>query len=230
MSGNSGQLSYTYPISMPAGPDGFGPSLQLSYSSGSPNQRYSNRSPASEVGDGWALSLGSISVESYPSSSTSGAGIWYFLNNVAGVSDRLVPAQTPGFYETEHISHLRIQFTGTSFRVWDRAGFYYEYGSTADSAQYTSSSTGVKTTWRWDLTKLLAPYESTSQVKTMLVSYLQDTTQANGFTSVRDAGIKQIVYGYATSTGATSLSVRPGKRGRVTRRCHSASVTGSDAV
>ncbi|HZO74698.1 MAG TPA: hypothetical protein VFB60_21005 [Ktedonobacteraceae bacterium] len=45
-----------------------------------------------------------------------------------------------------------------------------------------------------------------SQVKTMFVSYLQDTTQSGGFTSVRDAGIKQIVYGYATSTGTTLLS------------------------
>src|SRR5579883_2835226 len=42
MSGNSGQLSYTYPLSLPAGPDGFGPALQMSYSGGSPNQRYGN--------------------------------------------------------------------------------------------------------------------------------------------------------------------------------------------
>ncbi len=210
VSGNSGQLSYTYPLAVVAGPAGFGPKLQMSYSSQATNQRFSRRSPANGMGDGWALSLGSISMATYPSTSTSGAGTWYFLNNVAGVSDRLVPTLTAGFYETEHISHLRIQFVNNVFHVWDRSGFYYEYGATADSSQYTTNSNGVKTTWRCDLTKVLAPYETTGQVKAMDISYLQDTTQSGGFTSVRDAGIKQIVYGYATTTGGTTLSMTAG--------------------
>ncbi len=44
----------------------------------------------------------------------------------------------------------------------------------------------------------------------MYISYLQDTTQSGGFTSVRDAGIKQIVYGYATTTVGTTLSMTAG--------------------
>src|SRR5256885_340347 len=39
VSGNSGQLSYQYPLQVAAGPPGTAPTLKLSYSSGTTNQR-----------------------------------------------------------------------------------------------------------------------------------------------------------------------------------------------
>ncbi len=206
--GNAGQLSYSYPISVAPGVGGFAPQLSLSYSSQSTNERYSRRSPAGSVGEGWSLGLGSISAETYPSSSSS-AGTWYFLSGVGNVSDRLVP-DTSNFYQTEHISRLRIQMSNNCFHIWDRYGYYYDLGCTSNSLQYYSDSTGTKHYYRWDVDKILAPYESTSQVKTMFISYLQDTTTSGGYTTIRDAALKQISYGYATSTSASSLTLTAG--------------------
>ena len=201
--GNNGQYSYTYPFSVVPGPDGFAPQLQLAYSSQSTNGRYDNQAPAGDEGEGFSLSLGSITSATYPSTSTGGAATWYSINGVDGVSDRLIPIPgQSGYYETEHISHLRIDYTGSCWRVWDRDGTYYELGCTADSEQTTSAGA-----YEWDVNKILAPYNSTSQVKTMFVTYLQDSPNSG---VIRDAGIKQIQYGFATSTSATSLSLVSG--------------------
>ncbi|GCE11998.1 hypothetical protein KTT_18570 [Tengunoibacter tsumagoiensis] len=206
--GNSGQLNYTYPLSVAAGPGGFAPKLALNYSSESVNERHNARAPANAVGDGWSIGLGSISAEDYPASSASGAGTWYFLSGIDGVSDRLIPNilgnSGDGFYQTEHFSHLRILFNLNCFHIWDTSGTYYDLGCTNDSLQYTNDSTHHQ--YRWDLNKVLAPYENTSQVKTMFISYIQDVNNNN----VRDAALKQVVYGYATSTSATSLSLTAG--------------------
>src|SRR5581483_2529455 len=188
-SGNSGQYSYSYPLSVVPGPAGFMPQLALSYSSQSPNDRHSRRAPAGDEGDGWSLSLGSITVQSYPSSSTGGATTWFFLNGVDGISDRLIPIPgKTGYYDTQHISHLSIQWNGDHWRIFAKDGTYFELGKTSDSQQKTAS--GV---YEWDLDKILAPFDSTSQVKTMFVSYYQESP--DGGTTIRDARIKQIQYG-----------------------------------
>src|SRR5579883_3507208 len=108
VSGNTGQLSYAYPLQVPPGAAGFAPQLSLVYSSMDPNGRPSRTSPANDEGDGWSLTLGSITMDTYYSTAAA-PGTWYFLNDVANVSDRLVPDGTPNFYTTQHISHLRIQ-------------------------------------------------------------------------------------------------------------------------
>jgi hypothetical protein len=59
--GNSGQLTDSYPLQVPPGSGGFAPQLVLSYSSSGPNERHAATTPAGDEGDGWALSLGSIS-------------------------------------------------------------------------------------------------------------------------------------------------------------------------
>ena len=150
-SGNSGQYSYSYPLAVAPGPDGFTPQLQLSYSSQSTNGRTSRRAPAGDEGEGFSLSLGSISAAQYPSSSAGGAATWYSLNNVDGISDRLVPIPgTAGYYETQHISHLSIQFTGSFWRVYGLDGTFYEFGYTPDSVRKTTAGT-----YEWDLDKIL---------------------------------------------------------------------------
>ncbi|HZU69795.1 MAG TPA: hypothetical protein VFA09_21160, partial [Ktedonobacteraceae bacterium] len=71
----------------------------------------------------WTLSLGSVSADVYPNTGTT----WYFISGVANVGDRLIP--NGSFYDTEHISYLRIQQVTNNgqpcFHVWDRSGTYY---------------------------------------------------------------------------------------------------------
>jgi len=63
---NTGQLSYTYPITVAPGPNGTTPTVQLVYSSAATNGRHEPTSPADSPGDGWGLSLGSITATTYP--------------------------------------------------------------------------------------------------------------------------------------------------------------------
>src|SRR6266566_1238253 len=90
--GNAGQLTYSYPLQLAPGSGGFTPQLALTYSSSIPNGRHSLTSPANNVGDGWNLSLGSISTE------ISGSTTWYFLNDVGNAGDRLIPIGTTNFF------------------------------------------------------------------------------------------------------------------------------------
>jgi RHS repeat-associated protein len=198
-SGNSGQYSYSYPISVVPGPDGFMPQLALSYSSQSTNSRYSRTSPGGDEGDGWSLSLGSITMATYPGLSNAAQGTWYSINGVDGISDKMIPAGTPGQYVTEHYSHLHIVNAGSYWQVWGKDGTYYEFGNTQDSLQKNASGT-----YEWDVDKIVAPNNSGGQAKTMFIRYYQDST--DGGSTVRDAGIDSIQYGMATSLDATSLS------------------------
>src|SRR5579883_2927439 len=204
-SGNSGQYSYSYPISVVAGPDGFMPQLALSYSSQSTNGRHGERSPAGDEGEGFSLGMGSITSSVYPSSSTGGAATWFSINGVDGLSDKLVPnpdGQTTT-YITQHITGLKIEWTGSHWRVWAPDGTFYELGGTSDSTQATSAGT-----YEWDVSKVLAPYnDHNGLIKTMIITYLQDSPSSG---TIRDAGIKQIQYGYASTTGASSLSLVAG--------------------
>ncbi len=205
--GNAGQLTYGYPLQVPPGPAGFSPQLSLSYSSSGPNERHSRTSPAGSAGDGWSLSLGSISADTYPSGAA--PGTWYFLSGVANTGDRLIQdttITTGTYYQTEHVSRLKIQRITSvvtnqiCFHVWDTSGTAYELGCTADSLQYRTDSTGQHN-YRWDLDRIIAPNEGpNANYKLIQVFYLQDKATVSGYTSVRDAAIKQIVYG--TSYGS----------------------------
>lgn len=209
VSGNSGQLAYSYPLQVPPGPVGFAPKLVLSYSSESINERYSNTTPADNPGEGWSLTLGSISAEQFNSDSAGGKKTWYSISSVGNVSDRLIPGSQSNSYVTEHLSYLRIQMTNNCFHVWDTSGSYYELGCTSDSLQYADNGNGKKN-YRWDVNLIQAPFESTHQIKTILFSYLQDKNTKNGNTSIRDAAVKQITYGVASSVGASKLDLVDG--------------------
>ncbi len=185
--GNSGQLSYALPVQVAPGVDGFDPHLQLSYSSEATNEQHSYTSPAGAVGEGWSLSLGAISAVPYPSSSAAGANTWYFLSGVDGISDRLVQDTTitsGTFYDTEHISHFRIQQIQKNsepcFAVWDTSGTYYEFGCTPDSLQYRRDSNGLHL-YEFDLNEIIAPNDgNSSNLKIILVHYFQDCGSSTG--------------------------------------------------
>ncbi len=208
--GNSGQFTYSYPLLVPPGPNGFGPQLILSYSSSGPNERHEPTTPARAEGDGWTLSLGSITEEYYSPTSTT----YYFLNGVAGVGDRLIPTGSNNLFDTQHISYLRIQQqnvgqNNTCFHVWDKSGTYYELGCTPDSLQYWVDSSGTQHDYRWDVNKIIAPNEGANAgtYRIMLISYVQDsdTDPSTGHTAIRDAALKQVIYGTGSTTSVSSV-------------------------
>ncbi|MGB8346061.1 MAG: RHS repeat-associated core domain-containing protein, partial [Ktedonobacteraceae bacterium] len=210
--GNAGQFSYSYPLAVVPGSGGFAPDLSLQYSSEEPNNRTNRLSAAGDEGDGWSLTLGSITKDVYPNGSKDHTD-WYFINDVGNVSDRLVLNTKTNQYETEHLSHLRIVESNSCggnggypcFFVWDASGTYYAFGDTPDSLQYHTDSDGTRHDYEWDLDAIIAPNEGPNNTYNMIqISYGQDTTTDNGYTTVRDAAVKQIVYGFGTSTSTIS--------------------------
>jgi hypothetical protein len=219
--GNNGQVSYDYPLQVAPGAAGFAPKLVLHYTSNDPNNRHSRTSPAGDEGDGWSLTLGSISSQVYANGSAA-SGTWYALNQLGDFSDRLVADTTVTsgtFFQTQHLSHYRIQQVTSSqtnqpcFHVWDTSGTYYEFGCTPDSLQWTNSS-GSQQNYQWNLDRMVAPNEgpAASNVGYDLISvtYLQDCVPAASpyalpcasSATVRDAAIKQITYGFSTSVSS----------------------------
>jgi hypothetical protein len=58
---SSGALTARYPLELPAGPGGLTPPLSLAYNSAGLNEQHNPQGAAPWVGEGWNLSLGSIS-------------------------------------------------------------------------------------------------------------------------------------------------------------------------
>lgn len=191
VAGNTGQLSFNYPLAVAPGPPSITPQLQVAYSSGDPNGRTSIYAPANNVGDGWSLSLGSIGSEKYPNGTT-----WYSISGVAGISDRLVPDSSGNNFGTEHLSYLKItRVTSPTnqpcFHVWDTSGDYFEFGCTSDSLQFYVLN-GNRRNYQWDLNKFAPANEGPgTNGRVMTVTYVQEMPDSN---TVRDSAIKQIVY------------------------------------
>jgi len=217
--GNTGQLSYTYPLALAPGPSGMPTSLALSYSSESTNERHSIASPTGDVGEGWSLSFGSITADVYTSIDAGGAATWYSINNVAGVSDRLVPYDKDNTsFLTQHISPLKIQqvqskFGQPCFNVWDANGTEYLFGCTPDSLQYYTKSDNTRVNYRWDLNSIILANEGPhTGAVSMALQYLQDSTQTNGQTSIHDSVVWQATV--STSTGVVADTIDFFYRGR----------------
>ena len=104
----------------------------MTYSSAATNARNAPTTPADNVGEGWALTLGSITASKYPNGT-----IWYSVNSVDNISDRLIPDTSGTNFATEHLSYLKVKLNTSlnCFQVWD-TGNYYEYGCTTNSLQY----------------------------------------------------------------------------------------------
>jgi RHS repeat-associated protein len=96
---SAGGLTSSYPITVPAGPGGLTPPVNLTYSSESVNEQHSYSSAAGWVGEGWNLSLGEITWNQHnvvagctpqPSCGTNWQNQW-FLNDPFGTSSELIP-------------------------------------------------------------------------------------------------------------------------------------------
>ncbi len=195
--GNGGQLSYSYPIVVAPGPEGTMPQLVVSYSSEATNERHAPTTPASSVGEGWSLALGSVSASKYPDGTT-----WYSISGVDNVSDLLIPDTTGNTFATEHISYLKVnKITSGStgqpcFAVYDTQGNYFEFGCTTDALQYYIDSSGNRTNYRYDFDKMIPANEGPgTNGRNMTASYVQDQETSGGHTWIRDAALKQVTYG-----------------------------------
>ena len=90
---NSGGLTYSYPFNLPPGPGGFTPPVMLTYASGSVAESHNLQAAAPWVGEGWNLSLGSISWAQEnvtPGGTNRLENVWN-ITDATGISGQLIP-------------------------------------------------------------------------------------------------------------------------------------------
>src|SRR5262249_17023690 len=94
---STGSLTADYPLELPAGPGGLTPQVSLSYSSAALNDQHNAQSAAPWVGEGWNLSLGSISWAEHnvpAPTGCSGCPTWddtWQLSDPYGTAAELIP-------------------------------------------------------------------------------------------------------------------------------------------
>ena len=175
---NSGGLMYTYPLNLPPGPGGFTPSLALRYTSGSVDESHNLQASAPWVGEGWNLSLGSITWNQEnvtPGGTNHIENVWQ-INDPSGISGQLIPPNlststispynpalnslgTGTIWHSAPESHAKIQEikdqSGTypCFRVFLPNGVMEEFGcnDSVGSDQSFKDSSGNWNRYRWDL-------------------------------------------------------------------------------
>ncbi|MEO7001527.1 MAG: hypothetical protein ABI068_06975, partial [Ktedonobacterales bacterium] len=178
MDGNQGDLSFSYPLTLPPAAGGLTPPVNLVYSSADPNERHLRTGASSWVGDGWNLSLGSIS---YDLSSN-----MYYFNGVGGVSEPLLcctlDANGNHYFVPHHHPEIRVQAsdngtdpahstTNACFNVYTPDGMRYQYGCGGDgsSRRWTLINQTQKIYNEWDVNG--AWREGASGSKNYLQSY-----------------------------------------------------------
>ena len=182
---NSGGLSYTYPLALPPGPGGLLPALALTYSSGAVNESHNLQATAPWVGEGWNLSLGSISWSQEnvtPGGTNHLENVWQF-NDPGGISGQLIPPNTsvstiapysPALgslgtttvWSTSPYNHARIlevpsaNTTYPCFRAYFPSGIMEEFGcnDAIGSDQSFKDSSGNWNRYRWDLDLIVDRY------------------------------------------------------------------------
>src|SRR5437588_7901145 len=73
---NAGSLTASYPLDVPAGPGGLTPPLSLAYGSAGVAEQHNPQAAAGWVGEGWNLSLGSVSWAQHNVPAKSGGSNW----------------------------------------------------------------------------------------------------------------------------------------------------------
>ena len=155
---HSGAATFSYPLELPPGPEGFQPQLELTYNSASVDEMKNKRDVGSWVGTGWELHLGRISLDLLNK-------IYYLDFN--GLSYKLVTADGVNF-RTNPDQNYMITRSGNTWEMRDRGGNYYRFGGDANhnSEQFLTNSTY----YRWDLSLMRDPNGNEATV-----SYVQDT-------------------------------------------------------
>ncbi|GER89989.1 hypothetical protein KDW_41510 [Dictyobacter vulcani] len=197
---SSGSLDYSYPLSVPSGPGGFAPNLKLSYSSGSVSESHNAQGTAPWVGEGWNLSLGSITwsqLNVTPGLDNKLENVWS-INDANGIGGQLIP-QDYGTSSTSitstvwhsapesHAKIVQVNFNNQPcWHVWLPNGMIEEFGCTNESRQSATDAQGNFHPYRWDLNLLVDRFGN--QIR---VHYQQDRPN-NG--DVRDSVMSLIEY------------------------------------
>lgn len=214
---SSGSLNYSYPLSIPPGPGGLQPSLELAYASQSVNGNHNLQSTNPWVGQGWSLDPGSISwgqENVTPNGSPTLENVWH-INDPSGISGQLIPPDlnfstiapynpssptTSQVWHTAPESHARIieKMFGSMpcWRVYLPGGIMEEFGCTNDSRQTYVDSAGDGVNWRWDLDLMID--RSGNQVH---ITY-QKLHIASNYS--RDAVVQDITYDDLTCHNTTT--------------------------
>ncbi len=225
--GNTGNLTYSYPIQLPPGPAGFAPQIAFNYSSASPNNRHSPLAPADGLGDGWSLGLGSITADPYPDASAGGSSTWYFLSGAGGVSDRLVPDSSVGFFQ-----YAGYDAYGNTVGTVDAFGaanssIYGGNGCTlaAAPAVLPSAWTAGRYTSCTVYDAYAAQANSEQNVLTQNVSVSYDDNEGRLPTGATDVTGQTTTVGYSVdSNGNSTLRVKkPGETGSYTTQSSTSS-------
>jgi RHS repeat-associated protein len=92
-----GALTTAYNIDVPAGPKGFKPPLSLVYNSAGLNEQHNPQGAAPWVGEGWNMTMGSISWSQSNENSKGSTKVWrdtWQLSDPYGTSAELIPPTT----------------------------------------------------------------------------------------------------------------------------------------
>ncbi len=221
---NAGALTMSLPIDIPSGPGGFTPPVALTYSSAAVSEQHGGQGAASWVGEGWNVSLGSISwseqdVTAGCNCSANWEGKWS-LNDPFGTSAELIPPNinvstfyddtgnsitpSPIFWQTAPATHAKvISYTGlmtlgglaaSCFRVFLPDGIMEEFGCTPDSLEYYLEPSGTNQGKPY-LSNWLLDLITDRHGNQIHLTYQWDTaTGAGGQTYPRDAELATIEY------------------------------------
>ena len=205
---SSGSVDYSYPLSIPPGPGGLTPPVNLAYSSGSVNETHNVQAAAPWVGEGWSLSLGSISWSEQNVTEGLNAPTWesvWNINDSNGLSGQLIPpdqkastqnptpvpamSALPAVWHTAPESHSVVQEVdfkgGPCWHVWLPDGTMEEFGCVDPARQGAVDALGTFNTYRWDLDLIVDRYGN--QIR---INYQRNYPGGN----VRDAVISSIEY------------------------------------
>ncbi|MDD5005589.1 MAG: SpvB/TcaC N-terminal domain-containing protein [Candidatus Omnitrophica bacterium] len=153
----TGALTYSVPISVPAGRKGIQPNIVLAYSSQSGNGM---------LGMGWILELGSVErstkngVPNYNNQDT-------FIFKTGGSVVELVNIGGNEYRAKIEEAFMKFTFDGYSWTVKDKSGITYYFGQTQDSQQLDSGHV-----FKWCLDKV----EDLSG-NYMILTYIKDANQ-----------------------------------------------------
>ncbi len=221
---NAGALTMSLPLDLPPGPGGFTPPVSLAYSSAGVSEQHGIQAGASWVGEGWNVSLGSISwSEQDVTAGCNCAANWenkWELSDPFGTSAELIPPNinistftddtgngitpSPIFWQTAPATHAKVvSYTGPitlgglaapCFRVFLPNGIMEEFGCTPDSLKYYLEPSGANQGKPY-ISAWLLDLITDRNGNQIHLTYQWDTqTGAGGQTYPRDAELATIEY------------------------------------
>lgn len=215
---NVGAVASNIPLDLPGGSGAASllPHLGLNYNSAGVNEQHNPQGAAGWVGEGWALSMGSITWSEHNVAGSTGTN-WedtWQLNDAFGLAAQLIPPNTsvttyyddtpnqitpsPIFWRTVPESHIRIySFVGPvtpwgmttaapCFRLYLQSGVMEEFGCTSDSLQYYPSYNSQVGRYEQYVSAWNLDLITDRHGNQVHVGYYQDWASAHGLSYPRD--------------------------------------------